>query len=284
MSGIVFFKTKSLENIHHFYHKTLEMEVWLEQANCYIYKKGNLILGFLQSDQAETQGIITIFNQRKTEIDQYYKKYANLVTQDLKVNEKFNIYHFYICDPEGRKIEFQTFLHPLNAYHSLDEGLVKRRSIRNFKDKQVEKEVLDKIFSLCRYSPTARNSQSYYYLVIQDPKDLNWLANSRGPAGNPIKQAPMAVLVISDNTKTRRLEQDADIAATYFMLAAYSYDVASCWITDMNKDQVKSYFNIPQEYHISCAIATGYADEFKVIPERRSTHDFVYYDRYDSQD
>ncbi len=279
MSGIIFFKTKSLETIHHFYHNTLKMEVWLEQENCFIYKKGNLLLGFLESQNAETQGIITIFEQDKQAIEAYYQEYSNLVTQDLKVNEKYKIYHFYICDPEGRKIEFQTFLHPLKAYHSLENGLKYRRSIRSFLDKKVDKRTLNQIFETCRYSPTSRNSQGYYYLVIDNSEDLKWLANNRGPAGNPIKNAPLAVLVIADDTKTIRLAQDADIAATYFMLSAYAYDLATCWITDMDKDAVKEYFNIPKDFHVSCAIATGYANESKDLPERRQIEEFVFYNR-----
>lgn len=280
MSGIVFFKTKAIDIIHHFYHYTLRMDVWLEQPHCFIYKKGNLLLGFIESEVAETEGIITIFNQNKESIETAYCKYRGLVTQDLRINEKFNIYHFYIIDPEGRKIEFQTFLHPLAAYTSLDETLINRRSIRKFKDKVIEPKVLANIFELCRYSPTSRNTQAYYYLVIKDKKDLKWLADSRGQAGMPIINAPLAVLVITDNTKTIRLEQDADIAATYFMLAAHSCNIGTCWITDMNKTEIKAYFNIPEGHHISCAIATGYPDEFKVIPNRREVNEFVKYDKF----
>jgi nitroreductase len=280
MSGIIFFKTQSLEIIHHFYHHTLEMDIWLEQSNCYIYKKGNLLLGFIGAETSETQGMITIFNQDKEVIDAAYKKYASLVTQDLRINNIFNIYHFYICDPEGRKIEFQTFLHPLKAYQTIEEGLITRRSIRRFKSEQVSLEVLNRIFELCRYSPTSRNTQSYYYLVITNKDDLIWLANTRGKAAKPISDAPMTVLVISDNTKTFRLEQDSDIAATYFMLAAHANSVATCWITDMNKAELKSYFDIPADHFVTCAIATGYPDEFKEIPYRREVNEFVKYGKF----
>lgn len=280
MSGIVFFKTQSLDIIHHFYHYTLEMKIWLEQPNCYIYKKGNLLLGFIAADVTEKEGIITIFNQNKEVIEKAYEQFSCLVTQELKVNPKFNIYHFYISDPEGRKIEFQTFLHPLPAYASLDETLIKRRAIREFRDKQVEAKVLENIFDLCRFSPTSRNSQSFYYLVIKNKDDLAWLADSRGRAGDPILNAPLAVLVISDGNRTKRLEQDADIAATYYMLSAYAHNIATCWITEMNKDEIKSYFNIPQEHHVSCAIASGYANEHKEIPLRREVSEFVKFDKY----
>ncbi len=280
MSGIIFFKTKSLDIIHHFYHYTLMMEVWLEQPNCYIYKQGNLLLGFMQANVVENQGIITIFDQDKEVIEKAYEQYSGLVIQDLAINEKFNIYHFYIHDPEGRKIEFQTFLHPLLPYKSVDETLIERRSIRKFKAKQVEEEVLKQVFELCRYSPTSRNSQSYYYLLVTNQDDLSWLSECRGRGGNPIKEAPMTVLVISDNTKTIRLEQDADIAATYFMLSAFSLGLGTCWITDMDKNEVKQHFEIPLDCHVSCAIPVGYPDDSHNIPIRRQVDDFVKYDKF----
>lgn len=280
MSGIVFFKTKNLEVIHHFYHVTLGMEIWLKQVNGYIYKKGNLLLGFIQADQVEKNGIITIFNQNKEVIDKAYESYKELVIQPLQTNEKYNIYHFYIRDPEGRKVEFQTFLHPLPSFSTADEALMKRRSIREFKEEQVDPQVLKKIFQLCKYSPTASNGQSFSYLVIQDKAELEWLANTRGKSGNPLLNAPMAVLVISDHTKTKRLSQDATIAGTYFMLAAYSQHVGTCWITDMDKDEIKERYHIPLKHHISCAIATGYPNEVKKLPVRRDINEFVKYGKF----
>jgi hypothetical protein len=31
-----------------------------------------------------------------------------------KINEKYEIYHFFASDPENRVIEFQSFLHPVD--------------------------------------------------------------------------------------------------------------------------------------------------------------------------
>ncbi len=43
-----------------------------------------------------------------------------------------------------------------------------RRSIRNFKDQQVEKEKIEKIIEAGRYSPTAKNTQNVSYIVVQN--------------------------------------------------------------------------------------------------------------------
>ena len=50
------------------------------------------------------------------------------------------------------------------------ELLRSRRSIRQFEDKPVEKELIEKIIEAARFAPSAHNSQSTRYLVIQDRK------------------------------------------------------------------------------------------------------------------
>ena len=46
MAGIVFFKTKKLEELKKFYVSGVGMEVWLEQADCVIFKHQNMLVGF----------------------------------------------------------------------------------------------------------------------------------------------------------------------------------------------------------------------------------------------
>jgi len=47
-----------------------------------------------------------------------------------------------------------------------------RRSIRQYKDEPVAKELIEKILQLARYSPTGSNEENVYYTVVQDPEIL----------------------------------------------------------------------------------------------------------------
>ncbi len=114
MAGIIFFKTKSLELIREFYIKRIGMELWLEQADCIILKHGNLLLGFCQREDADTQGIITFVYDNTDQVYNMYKKFRTEALAEPVVNEKYNIYHFFAKDPEGRLVEFQYFLQPVN--------------------------------------------------------------------------------------------------------------------------------------------------------------------------
>ena len=39
-----------------------------------------------------------------------HAKHADIAEGEPQVNEKYNIYHFFLRDPEGRKLEVQRFL------------------------------------------------------------------------------------------------------------------------------------------------------------------------------
>ncbi|MEJ5306767.1 MAG: VOC family protein [candidate division WOR-3 bacterium] len=108
--GIIFFKTKNLEEIKKFYIENFKMEVFIDQKKCVILKYENLLLGFCDSDEVENSGVITFFFETKNDVEKMYEKLKDYVSVELKTNTYFKIYHFYIKDPEGRSVEIQHFL------------------------------------------------------------------------------------------------------------------------------------------------------------------------------
>lgn len=115
MSGIVFFGTGRLNELKDFYLNQIGCRLWLEQADCAIFCHGNFLFGFCRRSDIETEGIITFFFDKKIEVDMFYEKFRNLAESTPVVNEKYNIYHFFVHDPEGRKVEFQYFEHPVKV-------------------------------------------------------------------------------------------------------------------------------------------------------------------------
>ena len=113
MNGIIFFATKMLDDIIEFYVDTVGCEIWLKQADCIVLKFGNMIFGFCQRDKVETEGILCFVLNDRDEVDECYSKLKSIADNDPKYNEKYNIYHFFASDPEGRKIEFQSFEHDI---------------------------------------------------------------------------------------------------------------------------------------------------------------------------
>lgn len=275
MGGIIFFKTQNFEHIKDFYISRLGMTVWLEQTDCVILKHGNLLLGFCERDESEIAGMITFFYENKEDVDRMYQQLEERALGEPKVNDKYHIYQFLAEDPESRLLEFQAFLHPVEAYQMGDNLLSTRRSIREFEERMVPEEILWKIFELCRYAPTARNRQPYYFVSIRDRDKLEFLAGLREGSSAPIARAPMAVAICADPTISKRYVQDGCIAAYHFILAAKLFGLGTCWIGGMDQEDAKEVLDIPQEHHIATITPLGYPAEQPETPPKKAAKDLV---------
>ena len=212
MSGIIFLKTRKLDELQRFYIETIGCDLWLNQGGCMIFQHGNLLLGFCAAESAETSGIITFFYPSETEVDAMYDRLRTTADAPPRRNDRCRIYQFFSRDPENRVLEFQYFVHPVAGHLTGAELLMHRRSVREFLPDPVPEPLLMKLLDICRYSPTSMNSQSFQFRFVTDPDDLVFLGSLRGPASAPIARAPMAAVVMSDPSRTKRPEQDADIA------------------------------------------------------------------------
>jgi len=276
MSGIIFFKTGMLDNIKRFYIEEVGCEIWLEQADCALFRHGNMIFGFCRRDEVDSGGIITFFYETREKVDEKYRRFKDIAVSEPSYNEKYRIYQFFARDPEGRILEFQHFDHPVNSHLMADELLLTRRSIRKFKQTEISRETLDRLFDLCRYAPTSMNTQSYYFKVITDRDLLDKLASVREKSSSPIGNASMAVAICSDPGLSRRHIQDGCIAAYHFLLAARAYGLGTCWIAAMDREDVKKWLEIPQNHYIATVTPLGYpVRPDKPAPERKDLSWYV---------
>lgn len=80
------------------------------------------------------------------------------------------------------------------SYEQVREMIVARRSVRTFQTRPVPRGLIDKVIDGARFAPSAKNTQSTHFTVIQDkPLLLNiasetavWLANTARRLKNPV--------------------------------------------------------------------------------------------------
>ncbi|WP_458188512.1 VOC family protein [Haladaptatus sp. NG-WS-4] len=113
MRGIVFFASESRERTVSFYTGRLGAEVWLEQPDCTILQFDNLLFGFCERDAADTDGILTFVTDDREGVDALYDELADCARERPAENPRYDIYHFFADDPEGRAVEVQTFDHEI---------------------------------------------------------------------------------------------------------------------------------------------------------------------------
>lgn len=144
----------------------------------------------------------------------------------------------------------------------------KRHSIRNFSDKLVEKEKIEKILSAVRTAPSAGNLKAYDVVVVTDEKKLRELgtiaARSTFVGTAQVVFVFFAVPKKSAAKYNKRGEklyclQDATIACTYAQLAATELGLGSCWIGSFVDEEVKRILNVHDESRPVALLPVGYA-------------------------
>ena len=117
---VTFLHAQDLVETAVFYEQILGLKLVLDQGHCRVYASGgDAYLGFCQTlgqhmdaPAAASHVILTLVSPN---VDGWYDF---LVGQGVSIekpptlNEKFNIYHCFLRDPNGYLIEIQTFLDP----------------------------------------------------------------------------------------------------------------------------------------------------------------------------
>lgn len=157
----------------------------------------------------------------------------------------------------------------------------RRRSIRKFSDKKVERELLQKVLDAAVVAPSSRNSHSTSFLVVDGAERMEKISHVRDYGAAFVKDAPAAIIVMGDASKSDLAEVNASIAATVIQYAATAYGLASCWVHVAKRPMVKAepegksaeqhlrdFLPIPEECEVLCVIAIGHSDfEPAPLPE-----------------
>lgn len=149
------------------------------------------------------------------------------------------------------------------------ETIEKRRSIRKYKDQQVEQEKIEELLRAAMLAPSAMNLKPWYFTVITNREKLNEIPTYH-PYTNMMKTAPCAIIVSGSRTITKKdafIYCDCSAAIMNILLSATALDLGSCWCAiapDENRMQsFREHFDLDDELLPVAIVALGYADEEK---------------------
>lgn len=145
--------------------------------------------------------------------------------------------------------------------------LAKRRySCRKYKDQPVEKEKLTKVLEAARIAPSAKNMQPWHFIVIQEKKNLEKIADAYKREW--IKTAPAIIAVCGNHGESWRradgkihTDIDVAIAVDHLTLAATDLDLATCWICKFDVMKTVDILNLPEDIEPIALIPIGYPDD-----------------------
>ncbi len=113
---VTFLATGDLEANAAFYEDLLGLPLILDQGVCRIYQTGKTaFLGFCEHLPAvlgEQPVIITLVSQDVDGWFDYASEKGAMIEKEPVMNATYNIYHFFMRDPDGYLVEIQRFLDP----------------------------------------------------------------------------------------------------------------------------------------------------------------------------
>lgn len=162
------------------------------------------------------------------------------------------------------------------------EVLRSRRSIRSYKDVDVDDATVGELIRAAMLAPSAGNQQPWHFLIIRDPADLAAIPSFH-LYSKMVVGAPVAVLVCGDPHGKKWPDywpQDCSAATQNILLAARDKGLGTVW-AGVFPDEVRmagfrSLFGIPDTIYPFSLIPIGWPDSpFQEVDRFRP--DLVHY-------
>ena len=152
----------------------------------------------------------------------------------------------------------------------------RRRSVRDFSDREIEQEKLDIILESARLAPSASNTQDWFFYVVKSKELREKIATSEPIMANQfLRKAPVVIVgcekpsglvgvaagVVLKAVGARDSgwgEVDVAIAMEHMVLAATDLGVGSCWVWIFDERRVSRILDMPENHRIIALLALGY--------------------------
>jgi nitroreductase len=165
------------------------------------------------------------------------------------------------------------------------EILRKRRSIRRYKDKEIDPDTIEQLREAALRSPTSRGINAWRFFFVTDRTLLEKLSLAKKSGSSFLKGARLGVVVCADEKETDVWIEDCSIASIILQLTGHSLGLGSCWIQIRNRmhnddktseHYVQEVLDLPQDLKVESIISFGYPDESKQpIPKEQLEYDKI---------
>lgn len=150
--------------------------------------------------------------------------------------------------------------------------LRKRRSIRRYKDKGIEPEIIENLKEAALRAPSSRGIKPWRFIFITDRSMLGLLSRAKEHGSEFLKSAGLGVVVCADETLSDVWIEDCSIASIILQLEGQSLGLGSCWIqirqrmysdSQTSEEYIKGLLGLGESMRVESIISFGYPDEDK---------------------
>ena len=155
-----------------------------------------------------------------------------------------------------------------------------RISVREYSDRPVEKETLEKIVDAGRLAATARNEQPWEFVVATGKDKIRELA-AITDHGKFMSGAAASIAVFCKDTKYYL--EDGSAATENILLAAAALGLGACWIAGDKKHYapaIAKTLDVPESYKLISIISLGYPKEKPQPHQKRALNEVIHWEKF----
>ncbi|MFH1460006.1 MAG: nitroreductase family protein [Candidatus Omnitrophota bacterium] len=160
------------------------------------------------------------------------------------------------------------------------EVICSRASIREYQDKSINDEMLEKLVDAGRRAPTARAIEPWEFVAVKNKNTLKTLGEIV-VNGYFLKTAAAAIIIFSKNTKYYL--EDSCAATENILLTAAALGLGACWIAGDKKDyaqNIKQIFKAQDELKLVSLISLGWPKVPVKQNKKRSLRDVLHWETF----
>jgi nitroreductase len=161
---------------------------------------------------------------------------------------------------------------------NVSEAIRTKRAVRNFSDKPIPEESIQKILNAGRRSQSSKNTQPWHFIAITNKTILKELSEC-GTWATHLAGAGLGVAILTpDPTEKFQTMFDAGQAAAYMQLAAWELGIGSCPASIYESEKARAILGFPQDLHLRIALSFGYPldeAEISASPKKGGRKDFL---------
>lgn len=160
------------------------------------------------------------------------------------------------------------------------EAIKARRSVREYEDKPMHKNLIERIVDCGRVAPTARNEEPWEFIAITDKKTLNEIADITD-YGKFLKHSACTIIVCCKDTKYYL--EDGCAATENMMIGAASLGIGSCWVAGDKKsycEKILKCVKAPADYKLVSIIPLGYPAKKQNPTTKRPVEEVLHWEKF----
>lgn len=151
------------------------------------------------------------------------------------------------------------------------DAITSRRNVRQFADRPLSEEDLNRILEAGRRAPSSRNWQPWDFIVVTDREQLRELSGVWRGGGHVADSAATVVFVlpvVDDRAQRERAGFDTGQAAMQMMIAAADLGVGSGHSAVGDQDKARKLLGFPEDRYATIMIDFGYPADRPLRPIR----------------